>query len=138
MKKKLIYYYVLIKTNSYAGNFLRELCAHLTGQLGVCNVGEEYALEAKKELGASFKEFIYRITTVSDDYGDFRPVGLGRNSNDVEIYFYECPTAQMIEIMKDRIKTFKSKSKDFEDIEFYEIALYERFEIEELHFKEKL
>lgn len=34
---------LVIDTNSYAGNFERELCAYVTGQYGECGVGKDYA-----------------------------------------------------------------------------------------------
>lgn len=43
-------YSIVIKTNQYAGNFERELCAHLTGIVGECEVGEEYVDESITEI----------------------------------------------------------------------------------------
>lgn len=45
MSKK---YSFIIDTNSYAGNFEREMCAYLTGQVGDCGVGDEH-IESLKE-----------------------------------------------------------------------------------------
>ena len=41
---------VLIKTDSYAGNFEREMCAHVTGHVGECEVGEEFVDENISKL----------------------------------------------------------------------------------------
>ena len=41
---------VAIDTNEYAGNFEREMCAFVTGQVGECGVGEELVKEAQEEL----------------------------------------------------------------------------------------
>jgi hypothetical protein len=34
---------LVVDTDSYAGNFERELCAYVTGQIGECGVGEDVA-----------------------------------------------------------------------------------------------
>lgn len=36
---------IVIDTEQYSGNFERELCAFLTGRIGECEVGQEYAHE---------------------------------------------------------------------------------------------
>ena len=98
-------YSIIIKTNQYAGNFERELCAHLTGIVGECEVGHEYADE---EITTIFEQ---SIATPADDNGTRRPVGLGsRNEgatgNDVVIYFDSEPTKEQVQIIKERLLTF--------------------------------
>ena len=41
---------VAIDTTDYSGNFEREMCAFVTGQVGECGVGEELVEEAQEEL----------------------------------------------------------------------------------------
>ena len=36
-------YLFVIDTDSYSGNFEREMCAYCTGQIGDCEVGIEHA-----------------------------------------------------------------------------------------------
>ena len=98
-------YSIVIKTNQYAGNFERELCAHLTGIVGECEVGKEYVDEEITEI------FEQSIDTPADDNGTRRPVGLGSQnegatSNDVVIYFDSEPTKEQVQIIKDRLLTF--------------------------------
>jgi hypothetical protein len=98
-------YSIIIKTNQYAGNFERELCAHLTGIVGECEVGHEYVDE---EITTIFEQ---SIATPADDNGTRRPVGLGsRNEgatgNDVVIYFDSEPTKEQVQIIKERLLTF--------------------------------
>ena len=38
-------YGLVVKTNSYAGDFEREYCAYVTGQVGECEVGWEMVIE---------------------------------------------------------------------------------------------
>jgi len=96
-------YSIVIKTNQYAGNFERELCAHSTGIIGECEVGHEYADETITTI------FEQSIATPADDNGTRRPVGLGsRNEgatgNDVVIYFDSEPTKEQVQIIKERFE----------------------------------
>jgi hypothetical protein len=68
MKSKWIF---IIDTDSYAGNFERQMCAYLTGVLGDCGVGEEFSELYNKEGGKNiFDEYIEQR---SDDHGCHRP-----------------------------------------------------------------
>jgi len=42
-------YKFIIDTDQYAGNFEREMCAYLTGTVGECGVGDEFAELFSKE-----------------------------------------------------------------------------------------
>jgi len=57
----------IIDTDSYAGNFEREMCAYLTGVVGECGVGEEMANLYDKEVNTDGLESVFI------DYLDFRP-----------------------------------------------------------------
>lgn len=63
-------YKFIIDTDKYAGNFEREMCAYLTGRIGDCEVGDDFAEIFKKEVGdkASFEN----VLLVSDE-GCYRP-----------------------------------------------------------------
>ena len=59
----------VIDTNEYAGNFEREMCAWLTGQVGECDVGKEMAAVARAELGPKTTEYFENnIGMVADDH----------------------------------------------------------------------
>jgi len=116
-------YAIVIKTNQYAGNFERELCAYLTGIIGECEVGEEYVDETITEI---FEE---SVSQVADDNGCFRPVGLGSQNEgasgqDVVIYFDTEPTKEQVQIIKERLITFEHarwiKGLEFKGIELIE------------------
>lgn len=101
---------VLIKTNKYAGNFEREMCAHLTGHVGECEVGEEYVDD---DIATIFESV---IGNEADDNGCYRPVALGCDidggtNQDVVIFFEEKPTKKHIDIIKERLETFKYKNE---------------------------
>jgi hypothetical protein len=116
-------YSIVVKTNQYAGNFERELCAHLTGIVGECEVGEEYVDETVTPI---FEEF---ISQVPDDNGTRRPVGLGSENEgasgqDVVIYFDSEPTKEQVQIIKERLLTFKP-SEWVKDLKFEGLELIE-------------
>ena len=56
MKKQSKWVFV-IDTESYAGNFEREMCAHLTGIVGECGVGDDMAPYYHKETGEKVSRF---------------------------------------------------------------------------------
>ena len=100
-------YLIIVRTDSYAGNFERELCAHLTGIVGDCEVGDDYVDENIESI------FEGNIKTPPDDNGTRRPVSLGGcsktrefNSNDVVIWFDSIPTEEQQAIIKERAETF--------------------------------
>ena len=116
-------YSIVVKTNQYAGNFERELCAHLTGIIGECEVGEEYVHEAITEI------FEDSVAEMPDDNGTRRPVSLGSQNegatgHDVVIYFDTEPTKEQVEIIKERLLTFEPdnwvKGLEFKGIELIE------------------
>jgi hypothetical protein len=94
-------YVFQIHTNSYAGNFEREIAAHCTGQVGECGVGEEYIPKDRK---LRFSDIIQHCP---DDNGCERPVEiLGKDAKTVGILFYEKPSDDHLEYMMSQAKTF--------------------------------
>lgn len=72
---------VAIDTNEYAGNFEREMCAFITGQVGECGVGDRLIAEAREELAEdtfnNTLEWIEEsIVHESDDNGCSRPCSI--------------------------------------------------------------
>ncbi len=99
-------YGIIINTDSYAGNFERELCAWCTGCLGDCEVGEEMVDRHIKEL---FKPI---IGVCYDEYGTSRPVEIFDDDdkyNSLIIYFNEKPTLEQFNIIKDRCNSFNDE-----------------------------
>lgn len=66
---------IAIDTNSYAGDFEREMCAWITGRIGECRVGEEYADEAEEQLknGPWYEAYVIQE---KDEHGCSRPCGV--------------------------------------------------------------
>jgi len=100
-------YAVIVRTDSYAGNFERELCAHLTGQIGECEKGKEYIDPSIKTIFDSY------VTRKPDDHGCWRPVSLGGctltagySGQDVVIWFSSRPTEAQMNLIRERSLTF--------------------------------
>ena len=114
----------VIDTTDYAGNFERELCAYVTGQIGDCGAGHdlrEVALEEQPRLDEIFEDTVKQY---HDDHGCWRPCQIWPNKkgkyNSVAIFFFERPTEEQIEIIKVRaakfVKEIKSKYIDMSQI----------------------
>ena len=102
----------IIDTDSYAGNFERDMCAFLTGHTGDCGVGQDLVdPDADYSL---FNEDEEIIVQVPDDHGTMRPTSMyptpqpdgKREYNSVVIFFAERPTTEQIEFMKEKSKSF--------------------------------
>lgn len=125
-------YLFIIDTDSYAGNFERELCAYITGVLGECGVGDQEQIEFNKSVSDALAEqFCEIVEHVADDHGCFRPCAISetpdRGNNgygshgpkslafpyaayeSVEIYFNQMPTVEMIQLMKERAQEYCSQ-----------------------------
>lgn len=67
--------YFVIDTETYAGNFERELCAYLTGRIGDCGVGQSSATRFDEDLGETEWPDLLEdlVGSESDDHGCSRP-----------------------------------------------------------------
>ena len=119
----------VVHTNAYSGNFERELCAYITGQVGDCGVGESMASDFLDDCGEDLADdFAEIIAQPRDDNGVARPCsiyptpgryndGMGGHFDTAEgvegggrwpayesvaVYFREAPGQDAIELMKDR------------------------------------
>lgn len=107
------YYILLIDTNSYAGNFERDLTAHCTGHIGECRVGEEF-------VDQDIKKQFYNIFKKPDEYSCCRPTeifpGKDGTYSTVGIFFQDEPTLEQLKLIKQRTKTFNDRLNT--DIQF--------------------
>lgn len=104
---------VIIDTTAYAGNFERELCAYLTGQITECYVGEEF-LESKDSI-KNLEWWENNICPQEDTEGSefYRPctiwqTGNSKEYNSVAIFVEEFPPQEVIEEAIQRAKDFCS------------------------------
>jgi hypothetical protein len=118
---------VVITTDLYSGSFERELCAHLTGVIGDCEVGSEYV---DPEITELFEE---SVDQVADDSGCYRPVSIElpinykkySKKNIVAIFFSKRPTVKQVATMKERLKTFKYGNRKEDNPKFLGMDLVE-------------
>jgi len=148
----------IMDSDSYSGNFERETCAYITGQIGECEVGDKQAKEFEEEVeDIKLRElFEETIEQVPDDDGCRRPCAVGSTpgygntgmgkfkkieteedkkeypypaGQSVEIYFYKRPTEEMLKLMKERATIF-GKRKPFNILGFRLIKRTTRVEDE--------
>jgi len=100
-------YLLIVETDQYAGNFEREMCAYMTGRIGDCEVGDEEALTAKKELSKEVFEWCDQcIKREPDDHGCYRPVKMGDDTTTLHIFLEELPPAEVFQVLKDRAAVY--------------------------------
>jgi len=102
----------LIDTDSYAGNFEREMCAYMTGRVGECGVGDEMVERYCREMGVHpDSEPNPHVVSMPDDDGCSRPAscwatpGAGA-CNTVAIFMDRPPSAEEVGSMIDRAKRY--------------------------------
>jgi len=67
---------LVIDTEQYSGNFERELCAFITGQIGDCGVGSDEGEKAELKVPELVKWFDNHIELKPDEHGCYRPVSI--------------------------------------------------------------
>lgn len=109
MKKE---YALVIRTDSYAGNFEREMCAYVTGNIGEFEVSKKYI---DSSITDKWKELIVEKL---DDRGYWGPVSLGGcestpgySSKDVVIWLADEPLDWLLVEAKERAKAFNEFDK---------------------------
>ena len=70
---------LVIDTDEYAGDFEREMCAYLTGQVGECGVGDEYAELFHQEVPTKVAESFENIVAFVTEHGCARPATIWAN-----------------------------------------------------------
>lgn len=109
MKKE---YALIIRTDSYAGNFEREMCAYVTGNIGEFEVSKKYIDSA---ITDKWKELIVEKL---DDRGYWGPVSLGGcestpgySGQDVVIWLADEPLDWLLREAKERAEEFNEFDK---------------------------
>lgn len=103
-------YALSIETNCYAGNFEREMCAFVTGQIGDCGVGDKEASKFETEFPEWDIIFEEKVQQVQDE-GCYRPVAC-QGGGSLEIYFWDDPTKEELQFLRERILKFKYNGCD--------------------------
>ncbi len=109
-------YTFIVYTDSYAGNFNRELCAYITGHWDKETHGGKQAEQFKQEVGDAeelFGGYIAEELTCDDDVPKFSYHCLeGKGATGVGIFFYKKPTHKMISLMKGRSLKFAKEGRN--------------------------
>lgn len=96
----------VIKTDSYAGNFEREMCGYITGEVGECEMGAKEAAQFKSDYPENY-EFEDLVLRFPDDHGCYRPATMwSHKCSDVAIFLEERPTEAQLAFMRDRARKF--------------------------------
>lgn len=69
-------YIFIVDTDTYAGNFEREMTAHCTGHVGDCGVGNSYAEKFQEECPKEYKALGLLIEQQPDEHGNSRPASI--------------------------------------------------------------
>lgn len=104
----------VIRTDSYAGNFEREMCGYITGQYGDCeectitkSVGEREAELFEKECPDNYDEFEDLVISFPGEHGCQRPVTIWSNEcTAVAIFLETKPTDAQLDLMRERARKF--------------------------------
>ena len=118
------YWGLIIRTNKYAGNFERDLCAHCTGQIGECGVGGDYVTDKNSDF------FEDQIISISDEDGCSRPCSIWNLESEsdytsVIIYFENKPTQEAIDIIRERCGTFLDAVRERDEYNFKNLEGFE-------------
>lgn len=104
---------VIVDTDSYAGNFERDLVAWMTGLVGDCEVGEEYAELARAESAAlGFDDGCFGLPEAIqvDEQGNgcWRPASIWEvGTTSVAVAFREDLTEEQFNLLAARARSFK-------------------------------
>jgi hypothetical protein len=114
-------YVFIIDTDTYAGNFERPLCAHITGQVGECGVGGEQAAKARLEIQEDVLAwFDDLVISMPDDHGCHRPASIWRSPdgpyNSVAIFLEAKPPDEIFDLMCERAHTYTPSHHQFDVI----------------------
>jgi hypothetical protein len=109
-------YGIIIETDEYAGNFEREITAWSTGQVGE---DDDTGIELAREVVAEIYDlFDGCVGQESDDNGTYRPCEILDDgfANSVLIHFNAKPTAQQLDVIKERAESFRDALIKFDRI----------------------
>lgn len=105
----------VVDTDKYSGNFEREMCAYITGQVGECGVGEETAEEASETI-RNLAWFEENIVQEADEYQCHRPASIWPNPQtdgtnrpcyeSVAIFLEVLPPQDVLDEMVERAKSY--------------------------------
>lgn len=114
-------YIIVIDTDQFAGNFVRELCGWTTGQYGYGgdHIGSFESMMYAREEDDTTLMLFSNMEHTPDDKGNLYPCRIWESPNgqmnSVALFFESRPTEQQIAIIKRRCGTFNNRSKKIFD-----------------------
>lgn len=124
----------IIETDSDAGNFEREICAYITGQLGIGCRGSAEAIKIKTQYPDECSDLEDLIICFPDEYGAYTPVTIWedgvRGCSCVGIFFETRPSENLLMFMRLRAVKFSVDSRI--DVLGFELLEYQVKHTEEL------
>jgi len=121
-------YLLVVRTDSYAGNFEREMGAYMTAQYGECEVGDREAEQARRELPPDVVGWCGdHVTQESDEHGVLRPVELGVPNTTFHIFMDEPPSADLCRLFLERGSAWGSKART--PVKVLSVAIVKRVEV---------
>lgn len=122
---------LVVDTNSYAGNFERDLCAYVTGQYGECGVGEDYARAYSGHITHIdwWDKHIVKRSESRHESPCKRPATAYANGklgayNSVAIYVNKMPPENVLIEFAERVKEF-CNNRELLKSELHNIELYD-------------
>lgn len=146
-------YVFVIDTDSYSGNFERQLCGYITGVVGDCEVGEKESNCFTKEVDPDSDALFDHVTQKADEHCCYRPCSIWITPNrftigkftysstkeanmiypvyeSVAIFFEEKPPEAAIELMKSRTEKFIKDVMNYNDKPYFNrVVRYRLIEI---------
>lgn len=129
------YYKFIIKTDSYAGNFEREMCAYVTGLWDGETHGKDQAKIFSKELNLNedkygednpFYTYMMMVPLEHDNISYISYVNIGGYKNqDIFLFFEKKPTPDLIDLMKKRAYKFSKEGLIFDRPVHFKILGFE-------------
>lgn len=111
---------IVVDTDSYTGNFERELCAYVTGQYGECEVGKNYAEIFSKDIEHIewWNKNIVKRSEPPPEIECERPVEIYLDKegsyNSLAIYVKVKPSEKVLVELIKRVKYFCANKKTLE------------------------
>jgi len=109
-------YIFIVKTNLYSGNFERELCAYITGEVGECGVGDNFAERYRHQVPEQWEGlWENRVFSVPDEHGCHRPASIWTDASNeytsVAVFLHDRPSDTECEFLVERARKFPEALK---------------------------
>lgn len=116
----------VIDTNQYAGNFEREICAYITGEIGDCSVGDEMLTFFAEETDKNKEFFKKHILQICDEDGCSHPCEIYINPNWLKLGYGSTYRKNNLKEEKKALISHKKQCKHHIDSEIEKMESYKK------------